>query len=156
MAIANFSFMTNMEDSRDDRPTPTIGTIIFQKGDSYIGLGCCGWEDYGISNGCYSSRWKGLEYALYDAEYRVAADWNEPENGDEFYALMEGAKPVAFYPCEDDLSDSGYPNDFVPTCTFFDFFLEIGENHLSFHKASLPTEREWLKTISPQEKEEER
>lgn len=63
MARLYFSFKTNLPATSEDRTTPSVDYIcIFDKEGNPKFSFSCSWEsDYGINDGTYSSRFKGVD-----------------------------------------------------------------------------------------------
>lgn len=63
MAILNFQFRTNLPATSEDRTTPSVDYIsIFDKeGNPKFSLSCSWESNYGINDGLYEARFKGVD-----------------------------------------------------------------------------------------------
>lgn len=58
----NFSFKTNLPATSEDRTTPSVDYIaIFDKEGNPMSFSCSYYSDYGIDNGLYEARFRGVD-----------------------------------------------------------------------------------------------
>ncbi len=128
MARMYFGFKTNAPDSIEKVPTVQVEHITFKlKDGSTANIGCDGWSDFGVTDGVYSARFKGLEYEVEDKNGKTILEYGEEPTDDQLKAIEE-AKPVSilFY-WEDGFN---VPKDFKPKCQDIEITVEHNtENH---------------------------
>ncbi len=76
-----FSFVTNLPDSVDDKLTVKVEHICFKTPDGiFVSISCFGEAEYGVKDGVYCCRFKGLEY-------------HAQKEGSDEVLLKKGEKP---------------------------------------------------------------
>ncbi|MCR5396563.1 MAG: hypothetical protein K6E64_03745 [Lachnospiraceae bacterium] len=90
MSRAYFSFKTNLPDWSKDIATPNVDYFAFHKDDLTISVGCCGWSEFGVTNGIYEGRFTDLEMAIEANDGETIQEW-EPMT-EENFKLLEGAE----------------------------------------------------------------
>ncbi len=90
MSRAYFGFKTNLPDWSKDIATPNVDYFAFHKGDLTISVGCCGWSEFGVTNGIYEGRFTDLEMSIETSDGETVQEW-QPMT-EENFKLLVGAE----------------------------------------------------------------
>ncbi len=117
-----FDFITNLPNS-NKKPTVQVENISFRTpGGVEIMVGCNGWSDFGVEEGLYSARFKGLEYyAEKDGDSTPICDW-EDQPTVELLKMLEKSTIVGIHFFWDE--EFNIPEGLLPTCKDLDVEIE--------------------------------
>ena len=141
MARMYFHFATNLPDSTDDKPTMQVESITFRSPDGIIFIvDCEGDSEFGVKDGVYCCRFKGLEYfASREDGDEVLNDWGYVPDDELLSSLCKSTVVGVNFYWEEGSSLPG--NGEKPTCR--DLKVEIEQTsptdseeiyHMKFHE----------------------
>lgn len=90
MSRAFFAFKTNLPDYSKEIATPNVDYFAFHKGNLNISVGCCGWSEYGVTNGIYEGKFTDLDMSIDTNDGETLQEW-QPMT-EENFKLLEGAE----------------------------------------------------------------
>ena len=134
MARLYFSFDSNLRESYDDIPTPSVDYIaLYTKKGHIISLSCNMDSDFGINKkGEYSARFKGVDCQVaLNSDISITPDPSHDDeelSGNDFDIISNNEiteVEIGLY-----LDDSGYEENFVPKLK--NLSLEIMLNDMTF------------------------
>ena len=134
MARLYFSFDSNLRESCDDVPTPSVDYIaLYTKKGHIISLSCNMDSDFGINKkGEYSARFKGVDCQVaLNSDISITPDPSHDDeelSGNDFDIISNNEiteVEIGLY-----LEDSGYEENFVPKLK--NLSLEIMLNDMTF------------------------
>lgn len=134
MARLYFSFDSNLRESCDDVPTPSVDYIaLYTKKGHIISLSCNMDSDFGINKkGEYSARFKGVDCQIaLNSDISITPDPSHDDeelSGNDFDIISNNEiteVEIGLY-----LEDSGYEENFVPKLK--NLSLEIMLNDMTF------------------------
>ena len=134
MARLYFSFDSNLRESCDDVPTPSVAYIaLYTKKGHIISLSCNMDSDFGINKkGEYSARFKGVDCQIaLNSDISITPDPSHDDeelSGNDFDIISNNEiteVEIGLY-----LEDSGYEENFVPKLK--NLSLEIMLNDMTF------------------------
>ncbi len=112
MARMYVNFKINAPDTAAGKPTLQMEHINFRAKDgSLITVGCDGDADFGVENGEYDARYKGLEYKIEDREGKELLEYGDEPSDDQLKALMEAEPESILFYWEEGFN---VPDDFIP------------------------------------------
>ena len=131
-----FNFATNIPNTVNDLSTVQVEAITFKhKGGETIDIRLWGEADYGVENGRYDARWKGLEFQSDLINENNISDEDIPEAVYiKLFEYLEESSPcsIAYYwddASPDDLKYWNVPcEDFTPTCENLSITIEFGDS----------------------------
>ncbi|ADL36093.1 hypothetical protein bpr_II155 (plasmid) [Butyrivibrio proteoclasticus B316] len=126
---AYFRFKTNIPDTIKEKTTVQVDSITLKsESGKLIEVRLCGESEYGVENGRYDARWKGLEFGIGD---------NDPVSDDEisedtYEKLVQELKGSKLYSIEYYWEDDRYWNipkeDFHPSCQDIELEIRNGDD----------------------------
>ena len=134
MARLYFSFDSNLRESCDDVPTPSVDYIaLYTKKGHIISLSCNMDSDFGVNKkGEYSARFKGVDCQIaLNSDISITPDPSHDDkelSGNDFDIISNNEiteVEIGLY-----LDDSGYEENFVPKLK--NLSLEIMLNDMTF------------------------
>ncbi len=127
MARMHVNFETNLPDS-NEKPTMQVENVTFKTPDGFfVTVGCEGESDFGVKEGLYSARFKGLEYQYEKEGGDTELEYGEEPTDDQLRALSLGyICGIAFY------WEKGFNVPEFPTCQKLRVEIEHGGFDMKF------------------------
>ena len=110
-------FDTNLPDTDPEKGmTMQVENVTFTTPDGYeVSVGCSGWSDFGVDDGHYGARYKGLEFQVEDPDGNEIHTWEDDAPSDEILRKLENARitGILFYWEE---GEDNVPEGLNPSC----------------------------------------
>ena len=136
-----FNFRTNLPDTVDDKPTVQVENFTFKTSVGLISVGCIGDSDFGVTQGIYDARFKGLEFYIEDEDNNTILDWDEKPTDEQLEALMKGELIKVSFTWDDYFN---IPEGILPTAEDIDLEIEIDDNRVAEFSVKQALEVEYL------------